>query len=227
LGVWKVLTEKMWDAIVEQRLELHKLLQQLSPEQWRTPSLCQGWSVQDVAAHVISAPQLGASSMIKLMPSMLRHGYNGMTLRDGQARGSASTPAILEQYEQFASIRRGPWMVNVKETLTDTLVHFQDLARPLGIEHTMPAEAAVVVAQRLERTGLMLGSRKVLRSVSMIATDINFESGIGEPVIGPISELVMLRAGRSPRWDTLAGPGVATVRELREKRAAKAGDIET
>lgn len=218
-----MLTEKMWDAIIEQRVELHKLLVQLSPEQWRTPSLCQGWSVQDVAAHVISAPQLGASSMIKLMPSMLRHGYNGMTLRDGQARGSAGAPAILEQYEEFSSIRRGPWMVNVKETLTDTLVHFQDLARPLGIEHTMPAEAAVEVAQRLERTGLMLGSHSVMRSVKMIANDVDFEAGKGEPVFGPIDELVMLRAGRTPRWEALAGAGVGIAQGLREQREAKAG----
>lgn len=221
-----MLTEKMWDVIVEQRAELHKILQQLSPEQWRTPSLCQGWSVQDVAAHVISAPQLDATAMLKLMPSLLRHGYNGMTLRDGQARGSAGTPAILEQYEQFASIRRGPWMVDARETLTDTLVHFQDLARPLGIEHAMPSAAAVEVARRLDRTGLMLGSRKVLRSVLMIATDTSFESGQGESVIGPIDELVMLRAGRSPRWAALSGSGVPIVRELCEKRAAKAGIIE-
>ncbi|GAA3298341.1 maleylpyruvate isomerase family mycothiol-dependent enzyme [Glutamicibacter nicotianae] len=216
-----MLAEEMWDVIIEQRLELFKILQALSPEQWAAPSLCQGWSVQDVAAHVISAPQLNASSMMKLMPSMLRHGYNGTVLRDGQMRGRAGAFAILEQYERFATIKRGPSMVNVKETLTDTLVHFQDLVRPLGIRHMMPPEAAVEVAQRLGRTGLMLGSLDVIRSVKMIARDASFESGKGEPVFGPIDELVMLRAGRTPRWEALTGDGISIVRELREKKEAR------
>ncbi|WP_334121705.1 maleylpyruvate isomerase family mycothiol-dependent enzyme [Glutamicibacter sp.] len=216
-----MLTEKMWDVIVEERLKLCNILRELSPQQWSTPSLCQGWSVQDVAAHLISAPQLDARAMLKLMPSMIIHGYNGMTLRDGQQRGRAGAKAILQQYEQFATCRRGPALVNVKETLTDTLVHFQDLARPLGIKHKMPQEAAVEVAHRLEGTGMMLGSYKVNRAVKMIASDTDFESGKGDPLIGPIDELVMLRAGRSPQWELFEGSGVGVVQTLLTRREAK------
>lgn len=38
----------------EERADFLQLLRQLTPEQWDTPSLCAGWSVRDVALHVVS-----------------------------------------------------------------------------------------------------------------------------------------------------------------------------
>ncbi len=210
--------EQIWETIIEQRLQLAEILRTLGPEQWASPSLCDGWTVQDVAAHVISAPQLTGGAMLKLMPALLRHGYNGMTLRDGQRRGQAGMPSILEQFDCFASIARGPAMVGSRETLTDTLVHTQDIVRPLSIEHSMPPEAATEVAHRLARTGIMLGSRAILKRVRMSATDVQYSQGSGEEISGPIAELVMLRAGRAPRWDQLEGAGVELARQMWLKR---------
>ena len=45
--VWQV-----WQVIDEQRLSLAGLLSQLSGKEWRQPSLCEGWTVRQVAAHV-------------------------------------------------------------------------------------------------------------------------------------------------------------------------------
>ncbi|WP_313811629.1 maleylpyruvate isomerase family mycothiol-dependent enzyme [Glutamicibacter sp.] len=207
-------TGEMWDIIVEQRQELEGILRSLPLELWEHESLCKGWKVKDVAAHVISAPQLNAAAMVKVLPLLLVYGYNGMTLRDGQRRGSVGAEAILVQYQQFVAVRRGPAVVGVLETLTDTLVHTQDIVRPLGIRHDMPLAAAEQVAQRLEKTGVLLGSRKVLRTVRMEATDWEFSSGHGPLVSGPLAELVMLRAGRQPEWGSLRGPGVQIARQL-------------
>ncbi|GAA1415361.1 hypothetical protein AUR04nite_20750 [Glutamicibacter uratoxydans] len=201
-------TGEIWDVIVEQRQELAGILRSLPPELWERDSLCDGWKVKDVAAHIISAPQLTPSAMLKVVPKMFIHGYNGTTLRDGQRRGQLGSAAILEQFEQYAALRRGPAMVGPMETLTDTLVHTQDIVRPLGIRHDMPLPAAALVAQRLEKTGIMLGARKILRSVKMEAVDWEFTAGHGPLLSGPLSELVMLRSGRTPDWQRLSGPGV-------------------
>ncbi len=37
-----------------EREDLLDLLGGLTPAQWRAPSLCAGWSVRDVVAHVLS-----------------------------------------------------------------------------------------------------------------------------------------------------------------------------
>jgi uncharacterized protein (TIGR03083 family) len=50
--------EASWQVITEQRLSLADLLEELSDEEWEVPSLCAGWRVRDVAAHVAMAPQV-------------------------------------------------------------------------------------------------------------------------------------------------------------------------
>jgi hypothetical protein len=47
-----------WDVIRTERRALIEYLETLTPEQWATPSLCQGWRVQDVAAHLAAAPSV-------------------------------------------------------------------------------------------------------------------------------------------------------------------------
>ena len=44
-----------WRVIDQQRVALADLLDTLTPEQWSTPSLCEGWTVRDVAAHLSMA----------------------------------------------------------------------------------------------------------------------------------------------------------------------------
>jgi uncharacterized protein (TIGR03083 family) len=66
--------EESWRVITEQRLGLARLLEGLSDDEWEQPSLCAGWRVRDVAAHV---------SLVTLPPSP------GTLLRDLiRARGS-------------------------------------------------------------------------------------------------------------------------------------------
>ena len=53
--------DEIWRHIDEQRADLADFLDTLTPEQWETPSLCDGWTVRDVAAHVTqSTTALGA-----------------------------------------------------------------------------------------------------------------------------------------------------------------------
>jgi len=41
-----------WTAIDDQRRALVHLLEDLSEEEWRQSSLCEGWTVRQVAAHL-------------------------------------------------------------------------------------------------------------------------------------------------------------------------------
>ena len=44
-------TYDIWAAVHSERRALATDLADLSPEQWATPSLCEGWDVHDVLAH--------------------------------------------------------------------------------------------------------------------------------------------------------------------------------
>src|SRR5690349_9263553 len=49
-------TEERWRWLAQGRRDLADLLETLTPRQWETPSLCAGWRVRDVAAHVAMTP---------------------------------------------------------------------------------------------------------------------------------------------------------------------------
>jgi uncharacterized protein (TIGR03083 family) len=44
--------DQVWQAIDTQRTDLTVLLEDLSDDEWQQPSLCPGWTVRDVAAHL-------------------------------------------------------------------------------------------------------------------------------------------------------------------------------
>jgi uncharacterized protein (TIGR03083 family) len=43
---------EVWSAIDDQRRAVVGLLESLSEEEWDRPSLCEGWTVRQVAAHL-------------------------------------------------------------------------------------------------------------------------------------------------------------------------------
>src|SRR4051794_35589568 len=48
-----------------EREDLAHLLAELTPDQWDHPTLCSGWRVRDVAAHVISYDDLSFPRAVK------------------------------------------------------------------------------------------------------------------------------------------------------------------
>lgn len=201
--------EQLWDTIVGERLALAAELRTLSEQDWATPSLCAGWTVKDVAAHVISAPQLTWRETVKVLPGVVRHGYNGMILRDGRRRGAVPTAELLGDYERWATVRRGPATVTDVEPLIDILVHSQDILRPLGRRHAMPVEAVPVAGRRARLLAGLLGATSV-RRLRLVATDVDWAIGPerGARVEGPAEELLMLLCGRPADRPRLSGAGV-------------------
>ena len=174
-----------WDITVAVRLALRAHLRSLTAEQWDHPSLCAGWRVRDVAGHVISSPQMTWRATAALVPGLLG-GYNATIARDGRRRGCVPVGEILAQFDRWASVRRGPVTTTHVEPLLDALVHTQDILRPLGIDHHMPADAAAIAADRCRVLASFLGSRHLLRRVRLVATDAPWDRGRGPCVRGPM-----------------------------------------
>jgi len=65
--------ETSWRVIEQERLSLAALLENLSDDQWNAPSLCEGWRVKDVAAHVALAAQ-PPSPLVMVVEGVRAHG---------------------------------------------------------------------------------------------------------------------------------------------------------
>ena len=64
---------EVWSAVDDQRRALVRLLEDLSEDEWRQPSLCDGWSIRQVAAHV-ALQNTTWPMMPQAMVATLRHG---------------------------------------------------------------------------------------------------------------------------------------------------------
>ena len=184
---------QIWACIDEQRADLADLLDTLTPEQWETPSLCPGWTVRQVAAHITQSTTNWGRLTFELLRSGFR--FNAVTLR--MAREDRRTPQeITAALRAMVGGRRRPPGTAVADPLMDVLVHGQDIAVPLGIERTMPTAQAVVVAERLWKMGFPFNARRRFPNVSFTATDADFSVGDGDVVRGPIQDIVMTLSGR-------------------------------
>ena len=83
--------DTLWGHIHHERDALAATLRTLTPEQWEHDSLCVGWTVKDVAAHVISSPQMGIGRTMGLFGRNLGRGYNTDDLPRDQAASERQT----------------------------------------------------------------------------------------------------------------------------------------
>jgi uncharacterized protein (TIGR03083 family) len=95
--------------------------------------------------------------------------------------------------------------------LGETLVHAEDIRRPLSIAHTYPVDAAVQVANFYQGSNLLIGAKSRIAGLKLHATDADWQHGEGPEVSGPIMALVMAMTGRGAGLQQLSGDGVATL----------------
>ena len=153
-----------WAHIHSERRALAGSLGELSSTQWEAESLCPGWTVTDVAAHVISNPQIGWAQMPPMVARNFGRGYNAMIFREvKRLGGSATAESVLADFTRYDTSMRHVPTTTLVEPLIDALVHHQDIVRPLGLRHEMAPEAAALAADRSRTLAFLIGSRRVVQ----------------------------------------------------------------
>jgi uncharacterized protein (TIGR03083 family) len=202
-------TDDVWRAIDAERTGLADLLDDLTVDEWAAPSLCAGWRVRDVAAHLTLAhmPPLSAA-----LTALRARGSFDRMIRDSALR-QATLPCdeFARRIRAMVGSRRTAPFVTPLEPLIDVLVHGQDIARPLGRHRPMPAGAAAAAADRVWTMGWPFHARRRLDGLRLSATDASWSVGEGPAVEGPLSALLLLMTGRNAAIDQLTGPGVDAV----------------
>jgi len=199
------------DLARAERADLANLLEGLTPEQWEAPSLCEGWRVRDVVAHMLSYEEVG-------MPALMRRMARGrFTINRTNAVGVADHDAwspqqLLELLHRSMSPRGLTAMLGGRIALADGMVHQQDIRRPLGIPRSIPPErlkVALDFARVAPAIGLPAAGR--VRGLKLVATDMDWSAGYGPEVRGTGEALLMAIAGRRGITDELGGDGQPTL----------------
>jgi uncharacterized protein (TIGR03083 family) len=207
--------DQVWQATDAQRASLTALLDDLSDDEWRRPSLCAGWTVRDVAAH-LTLQQVGLGGALAMMGTW--RGSLDRTIHHVARRRAATltTDQIVAEIRGMIGSRRRNFGVTYLETLTDILVHSQDIAVPLSRRLDLAPEAAAVAASRVlsMRWPPPLPSARKLAGFRLTATDTAWTTGTGPEVRGPMTALLLVCCGRLTALPQLSGAGAADLATL-------------
>jgi uncharacterized protein (TIGR03083 family) len=203
--------EQVFAAVADERRSIAALIDDLDSDQLATASLCAGWDVKTVAAHLVSD---FADGFWGFMASGLRHGGIDRGI-DALARRRAQAPAreIAGMLRRHADYRLSPPVTGPLSGLADVLVHGADMRIPLGIPHRPdPSLVARVLDFLTGPTQLGFFSRRRLRGIALHDDDTGRTWGRGDPIRGPGVAVMLAVCGRTVAFDRLTGSGLDVLR---------------
>jgi uncharacterized protein (TIGR03083 family) len=202
---------EVWDLVAAERSDLADLLDGLAPQQWDTRSLCEGWRVRDVVGHLIGGAVMTTGSAVT---AMVKAGFRTNVMLDREARriGACDVDELRRRMRDTIASRRTPPGVKPVDVLVDTVVHREDIRRPLGMISPIPEETLRLVAERAKETGASyLPAKRRITGLRLEASDIDWSTGHGPGVRGPAEALVMAMSGRRVALADLTGDGLDTL----------------
>lgn len=195
------------DLIAATFADLADLLEPLPAATWDAPSLCAGWRVREVVAHVtmparLTAEQFGAD--IAAAHGDFQATSDGLALRD------ASLP-IAEHLDNLRSPVLAAWEPpggGAIGGLNHAVVHSLDITNAVGLPAAASADALRVILDSLTEGGAAARFGVDVAGVALGAPDIGWSWGEGEVVTADAAVLVSLVSHRTlPGGRSFGGGG--------------------
>lgn len=186
------------DLVSETRAERERLaglFGDLTPEQWDAASLCDGWRVREVVAHMTMPFR---TKPLTVMGGLVRARFSFDRYADRDARSAAAT---MSEAELVGLLRRNidhPWQPpggGQAGALSHDVIHGLDVTEPLGLP-SPPAERLALVLgstrpRQLKYFGVDLGGTR------LTAADSGVSIGDGPNVVEMTSkEMLLVVTGR-------------------------------
>ena len=195
----------------QERAELADFLASLRPEQWDHPSLCGGWRVRDVVAHVISYEEHGGVDLARrLARARFRPGrLNEVALAEYRHLAPAELVDFLRSHARPRGLTaaRGGGV-----GLVDALIHHQDIRRAIGAPRQVTAER-LAYALPFAVTAPPLRGAWHARGVRLMAADLDWSRGRGPEARGDAEAVLMALTGRRGVARELTGPGATVLQQ--------------
>ncbi|WP_166997088.1 maleylpyruvate isomerase family mycothiol-dependent enzyme [Paramicrobacterium fandaimingii] len=199
------------DQIVAQnqaeRRRLVQILEGLSAEQWDSPSLCDGWRVREVVAHITMPFR---TSPIRFFAGVVRARFNFNRFADWAARAdtrSMDDSALLEQLRRNVEHPWRPPGGGAVGALSHDVIHGLDITEALGLPGPPPERVGMVLRESQEKNLAYFGVD--LRGQQLVATDADAAVGQGAPVEMRAVDILLVITGRRPLANAVEGTSPA------------------
>ena len=191
-------------AIADERRALASALATLTPEQWEAPSLCVGWRVRDVVAHVTMSFRY---TLAQVVLEMLKSRGRFDAMADRTARRDAARMSTAELTASMAENVDHPWKPpggGYVGALSHDLIHGLDITVALGLDRRVPLERVRMVVDNLQPRQVKFFGVD-LDGVQLSASDTAWTFGSGAPLVGSAQDLLLVLCGRKLPTGQLEG----------------------
>ncbi|MFF5703824.1 maleylpyruvate isomerase family mycothiol-dependent enzyme [Streptomyces sp. NPDC012794] len=182
-------------AIAAERRELADLFDGLRAAEWDAPSLCEGWTVREVVAHMSMGFRL---SLTATLGELVKARGNLHRMTDRVARRDAAAHSATELGAFLRDNAHHPWTPPVggfRAALGHDVVHGLDVTAALGHDRRVPEDRLRILLDDIKPSGLKFFGVD-LTGVRLSAEDTDWSYGAGAPVYGDAQDLLLLAFGR-------------------------------
>ncbi len=191
-------------AVAAQFLALAELLSTASDATWDTESLCAGWRVREVVAHMTMPARYSEG---EFMAELERCGYDFTRLSNEIANKDAGLPSaqLVADLRSDVLHHWTPPEGGYHGALNHAVIHGLDVTVPLGEARFVPDETIRVVLDDLtqggahEHFGIDIDGRR------FEASDLDWSYGSGQPLRGAAEDLALIMCGRTVPSGRLSG----------------------
>jgi uncharacterized protein (TIGR03083 family) len=183
-------------VVAAEFLALADLLGSATERQWDTPSLCAGWRVREVVAHMTMAARYPED---RFMAELRRCGFDFGRLSNEIASRDAGLPPG-ELVANLRSVVMQHWTPpggGYRGALNHVVIHGLDITVPLGVPRRSPDETMRIVLDDLTTGGIHEHFGTTIEGRSFQATDIGWSYGSGPPLRGRAEDLALMLCGRT------------------------------
>ncbi|MEU8382396.1 maleylpyruvate isomerase family mycothiol-dependent enzyme [Streptosporangium sp. NPDC048865] len=183
-------------AIAAERRDLAEVLAGLPERRWDEPTLCAGWRVREVVAHMTMPFHYSTS---RFVIEMLRSRGNFARMadrcarRDATALSSAELTALMRDNADFAWKPPGG---GFEGALTHEVIHGLDFTLPLGLDRRVPEDRLRIVLGGFDLSKSLRFFGVDTEGIELRTDDVDWSIGKGTPMYGAAQDLILVLCGR-------------------------------
>jgi len=192
------------------RSQLANSLDTLRPDEWSHPTLCDGWNVRDVLAHLVAwdamllhRARFGYPyALLRWSAAMSRSAFRPDRFNRRVITASTSPGALLDRFRSQLP-PKPHWLFDRMAPgaqLAEYVIHHEDIRRPLDGPALVTEDALRGALQGVVRLP-GVGARARLAEHRWVADDIDWADGKGQrEVRAPAADVLLAIAGRHVPW---------------------------
>lgn len=167
---------------------------------WDEPSLCEGWRIRELVAHVTMPARYTAERFMEMLAGV---GYDftalsdQLAVQDGQRPVTELVGNLRDEVLHGWTPPGGGW----HGALNHAVIHGLDATAALGAPRCSSDDAMRIVLDDLTTGGVHAHFGTELPSRTLRATDIDWSFGAGPDLSGSAADIALFLCGRTGRLD--------------------------